>query len=178
MNTRRRLLLLGFAAMALAACASRPELSHIEDPDADFHAYRTFAFVRAQGHASLIDRRLLAAARSQLERRGYTFDELDPDLLVNVAAVMEERRELRPTHGTFASWGEVETEDFRLGRMAIDLIDTRRQQVVWHSAVEGRVGPDMLRDAGAAVEMAVAAVFEGFPVQAGASATKRTTQAR
>ena len=57
--------------------------------------------------------------------------------------------------------------------MAIDLIDARRRQVVWHGVAEGRVSPAMLRDAGTAVETAVAAVFEGFPIQARAPAEAR-----
>ena len=87
MNTLRRSLLLGFATLALAGCASKPDVSRIADPDVDFDSYRTFAFVPVSGYPSLIDRRLLAAARSQMERRGYAFDDLAPDLLVNIAAV-------------------------------------------------------------------------------------------
>lgn len=169
MNTFRRLLLLGCAALALAGCASQPEVTRIEDPDVDFRSYRTFAFVPRRGFPSLIDRRLLAAARTQMERRGYTFDELAPDLLVNVAAVVEERHGLRSTVGTFPGWNGVETEDYRLGRMAVDLVDARRLQVVWHGTAEGRVSPAQLRDAGTAVETAVAVIFEGFPVKAGAA---------
>ena len=155
MNTLRRSLLLGFATLALAGCASKPNVFRIADPDVDFDSYRTFAFVPVSAYPSLIDRHLLAAARSQMERRGYAFDELAPDLLVNIAA-------------------PVQTEDYRLGRMAIDLIDARRRQVVWHGVAEGRVSPAMLRrDAGTAVETAVAAVFEAFPIQARAPAAAR-----
>jgi hypothetical protein len=173
MKTPRRSLLLGLAVLALAGCASKPDLSLIQDPDVDFRSYRSFAFIPGKGESSLIDRRLLAAARSQLERRGYAFDELDPDLLVNIAAEMEQRRGLRSVPGAFPAWNGVETEDYRLGRMVIDLVDTRRRQVVWHGAAEGRVSAAMLRDAGAGVETAVAAVFDGFPVKAGMPAAAK-----
>ncbi len=89
---------------------------------------------------------------------------------MNVAAVVEERQGLRATSGNFPGWGGVQTEDYRLGRMAIDLVDARRRRMAWHGTAEGRVSPDMLRDAGAAVEMAVAAIFEGFTVQATSAA--------
>jgi hypothetical protein len=139
MNTLRRSLLLGLATLALAGCASKPEVSRIADPDVDFHAYRTFAFLTRGGHPSLIDRRLLAAARTQMERRGYAYDDMDPDLLVNIAAVVEERRGLRSTQAPSPIRGGVETEDYRLGRMAVDLVDARRGEVIWHGAAEGRV---------------------------------------
>jgi len=38
MNTLRRSLLLGFATLALAGCASKPDVSRIADPDVDFHS--------------------------------------------------------------------------------------------------------------------------------------------
>jgi len=81
---------------------------------------------------------------------------------------VEDRQGLRATPGNFPGQDGVEKEDYRLGRLAIDLIDARRRQVVWHGAAEGRVSPAMLRDAGSAVEKAVAAVLEGFPIQASA----------
>jgi hypothetical protein len=95
---------------------------------------------------------------------------------VNIAAVVEERQGLRATPGNLPGWGGVETEDYRLGRMAIDLVDPRRRQVVWHGSAEGRVSPAMLRDAGTAAETAVAAIFEGFPVRANAPVGTKTTK--
>lgn len=178
MKTPRRRLLLSLAALLLAACASRPEIARIEDPDVDFHAYRTFAFLQGNHNPSLVDRRLLAAARSQLERRGYEYNDLLPDLLVNVAAEVQDRQTLRAAPGDLSDGGTPELENVRLGRMAVDLVDTRREQVVWHGSAEGRVSPAMLRDAGSAVEKAVAAVFEGFPVPAGPAGARRAPKAR
>lgn len=165
----RRSLLLGLAAVAtvaLAACAAKPELTRIQDPEVDFGSYKTFAFVPSQSeHPSLVERRLLAAARSQLERRGYTMDLFSPDLLVNVAAVVEDRPVVRAASGDLALRDELQIEEQRLGRLAVDLFDTRRREVVWHSAAEGRVSSAMMRDVGNAAEKAVEAVFAGFPVK-------------
>ncbi len=178
MNTYRRSLLLGLATLTLAlvGCASKPDLSHIQDPNADFHSYHTFAFLsdRPGAQPSLVERRLLAATRSQLERRGYAFDELAPDVLVNVAAVVEERQELRATPGNLPGTEGVESEDYRLGRLGIDLIDVRRREVVWHGSAEGRLSAAMLREAGTAADKAVEAVFEGFPIKPGARAAATT----
>jgi hypothetical protein len=174
MNTNRRSLLLGLATLTLAlvGCASKPDLSHIQDPNVDFHSYRTFAFLPDLPGASpsLVERRLLAATRSQLERRGYAFDELAPDVLVNIGAIVEERQGLRAAPGNFPGREGVESEDYRLGRLGIDLIDARRREVVWHGTAEGRVSADMLRDVGTAADKAVEAVFEGFPIKPGARA--------
>jgi len=172
MDTHRRFFLLGCAALTLAGCAAGPELSRISDPDVDFDAYRSFACVLPDGEPSLFDRRLLAAARGQLEHRGYAFDDLAPDLLVVIAAAVEERQAPRAAPGGLPGSEVVEFEDYRLGRLAIDLFDVRRRQVVWHGSAEGRVSPAMMRDAGSAVEKAVAAVFEGFAGRTGAKAAR------
>jgi len=180
MNTNRRSLLLGLATLTLAlvGCASKPDLSHIQDPNVDFHSYRTFAFLpdRPGGYSSLVERRLLAATRSQLERRGYAFDELAPDVLVNVAAIIEERQGLRAVPGHFPGRDGVESEDFRLGRLGIDLIDARRKEVVWHGTAEGRLSAAMLREVGTTAEKAVEAVFEGFPIKPGARTAATTAR--
>jgi hypothetical protein len=180
MNTNRRSLLLGLATLtltlALGGCASKPELSHIQDPNVDFHSYRTFAFLpdRPGTSPSLVERRLIAATRSQLERRGYVFNEQAPDVLVNLAASMEERQGLRATPGNFPGREGVESEDYRLGRLGIDLIDVRRTEVVWHGTAEGRVSAEMLREVGTAADKAVEAVFEGFPIKPAARAAATT----
>jgi hypothetical protein len=178
---KRRSLLCGLAALTLglSGCVSKPELSRIQDPTADFHSYRTFAVLptRPDGRASLVERHLISAARGQLERRGYVFDELAPDLLVNIAGVVEERQELRATPEGLPGKDGVEPQDYRLGRLAIDLFDAHRHDVVWHGSAEGRVTAEMLRDAGNAAEKAVAAVFEGFPIKPKSRAAATSTPA-
>jgi hypothetical protein len=161
----RRGLLAACVTLGLAACAAQPELTRLQDPDVDFQAYRRFALMPTQpdGRSSLIERRLLAAARVQMESRGYVYDEFSPEVLVNLAAAVEERQALRSAPG---SGGEAfETDAYRLGRLAIDLVDVAREEVVWHGTAEGRLTPAMLRDTGTAAEKAVAAVFQGFPVK-------------
>lgn len=167
---RRRSLLLGLSALALAACTSIPKpttLYRIQDPNVDLHDYRTFAFYasRAEGYASPVERRLYDAVRSQLERRGYDFTPRDPQLLVNIGAVVEQRQGQRLTSGQLAALDGVELDNYRIGRMAIDLIDARRHEVVWRGVAEGPVSSEMLRNAGSSVETAVGEIFKGFPVE-------------
>jgi hypothetical protein len=180
MNINRRSLLLGLATLTLAliGCAAKPDLSHIQDPNVDFHSYHTFAFLpdRPGTSPSLVERRLLAATRSQLERRGYAFDEQAPDVLVNIAAIVEERQGLRVASGNLPGKDGVESEDYRLGRLGIDLIDARRGEVVWHGTAEGRLSAAMLREVGTAADKAVEAVFEGFPIKPAARAAATTAR--
>lgn len=169
----RRLFLIGLAALALAGCASGPQLSRLDDPEVDLRVYRTFAFAASDISHSLIDRRLYGAARQELERRGYGYDVLAPELLVNIAAELVEPHGARVVPGSPLADRVAETDDQLLGRLAVDLIDLRRRQVVWHGSARGRVTPAMLREPGVAVERAVAAIFDGFPVRADHAAATR-----
>ncbi|MGA0612811.1 DUF4136 domain-containing protein [Caldimonas sp. KR1-144] len=165
----RRTLLLGLATLALAACTSSPKpttLFRIQDPNVDLHTYRSFAFhvSRPHGYISAAEERLYEAARNQLERRGYEYQAQSPDMLVNIGAVIEERQGQRLAAGQLESLDGAGREHYRMGRMAIDLIDSKRHEVIWRGVAEGPVSAAMLRDPGTSVEKAVAEIFKGFPV--------------
>ena len=51
----------------------------------------------------------------------------------------------------------------------IDLVDARRQQLVWEGAGTGRVTKEKLDNIEATVNAAVAAIFERYPFRAGGS---------
>lgn len=175
----RSSLLAGLSALALAACTSSPKpttLFRIQDPNVDLRSYRTFAFYesRPNDQRSPVERRLFDTVRSQLERRGYEFATVDPAMLVNIGAVVEERQGQRRTAGQLAALDGVETENYRMGRMAIDLIDSKRHEVIWRGVAEGPVSTEMLRNAGSSVERAVGEIFKGFPIEARTRAAAHT----
>ena len=90
-----------FAVLLLGACASTPKIYTQEDPGADFSSYRTFAFEntlgtdRAGGGRSLESQHLVAAARSQMEQRGYRYDADNPDVRLNFYLATEEKTKVR-----------------------------------------------------------------------------------
>ena len=72
--------LLVAATLGLAACATGPTITSDADASANFAQYRTFAFykplaIEADGYATLTSGRIKAAARSEMEARGYVYDE-------------------------------------------------------------------------------------------------------
>lgn len=170
MQLSRRHLLLGLATLAVAGCTStRPALYRLQDPHLDVGAYHTFAFTPppTEASASLLHRWLQEATLSQLERRGYAFDPGDPDLLVHIGGALEDR----PADG-HAAGTPFQTGDYTQGLLTIDLIDVQRRELVWQGVAKGRLGDEMLRDIGHAAQKAVAAIFEGFPLQSGVPPVK------
>lgn len=164
------LLAIAGAAVLAAACSSGPELRVARDPGADLAAYRTFDYAPAAGTdpTPLFTQHLQRATTEQLARHGYRYSETDPDLRVRFVAAVANKVELRST-GTVGPRGYwigstgVESVPYREGTLAIDLVDTRRNTVVWRGVAEGRLSTAQQRDPGAITAAAVNEIFGAFP---------------
>lgn len=167
---------LALAALALAAgCAARPDIRHDRDPAVDLHAFKTFSFAGVDdggasaadtGYTGLIDARMRAAARRELERLDYVYREQGGDLQVHMLLMVAERQELRPAPAGprgYRGWGGVESVDYRQGSLTVDLVDPKRRALVWRGVAEGRVSDDAAAQPGPAVDAAVRDLFAAFP---------------
>lgn len=169
-SARTALLALVAGATLAAGCASQPNVRHDADPGVDLHTYKTFGFydmASATPYAPLVGQHLVQATRAQLERQHYTYSESNPDLRVAMFLVVGERTELRTApgrgpHGYHSLNGGLETVQLREGSLRIDIVDTRRNALVWQGIAEGRVDDKHLADPGAAVQQTVAAIFANY----------------
>jgi len=157
---------------AAAGCATKPDIRQDHDPAADFRAYRTFAFYDPQHgrlpYTSLLDARLRQAARAQMETHDFVYSEHNPDLRVNLQLTVVDRQELRSTPGArgpygYRGWSGVETVEYRKGTLAVDVVDTQRNALVWRGIAEGRLDAKALEHPGTAVDAAVTELFAYFP---------------
>ena len=186
-----RHLLLTAALIGLAACASGPTIRADQDPSADFSRYRTFNFVEEAGtdragYSTLVTTHFKTAIRQQMEARGYTLDEGNPDLLVNFFTSMRERTDTRSTPGVFlgtqyyrnrfgayTAWPlyarDVETTNYQVGTASIDVVDASRRQLVWEGIAEGRISSEARENPGPAIASAVEDIFDKYPVKPGAA---------
>lgn len=181
----------GLALFALlAGCATGPRISTEADPEADFSRYRTFAFysplaIEREGYTSASSERMKAAARAQMESRGYAFAANGkPDLWVNINAFTERRTDVStvPTvdyayyysyrargYYVVPYWRD-RTDVYRYteGTINIDLVDVARNRLVWEGIAVGRVSNSKdpaQRDA--RIDGAIADIFAQFPYRAG-----------
>jgi len=168
--TRRRLGLAALALLALAAgCATKTDVRSDHEPGADLNAYRSFAFYEpAQpGYLSLLERHLRRATREQLERQHLVYDERSPELLVNYALRVMDRQELQSSHrgARYRGFGadSVETVEFRQGTLLIDLVDARRQALVWRVVAESRLDAKAVQNPAGTVDAVVGEMFTRFP---------------
>jgi len=169
-SRRGALKALAFAGVAVlaAACAAPVAVHHDQDPAVNLRSYRTFAFYDepALGPSSLIGRHLMQATREQMERQHYTYSEHSPDLRVALLLLVREHPELRSTPGRgphgYRGFAGVESTLVRDGTLRIDLVDTRRNALVWQGVAEGRVDAEAMRNPGQAVRDVVAEIFARY----------------
>ncbi len=181
---------MGLLVLALAGCATGPKISSEVDPEADFGGYRSFGFyaplaLEKEGYATPATDRIKAAARAQMESRGYVFTADQPDLWVNLNAYLQEKTDVTsiPTvdynyyysyraRGYFAVpyWRDrTDVRQYTEGTLNVDLIDRARNRLVWEGIAVGRVSKVKPEERGARIDSAVAEIFARFPHRAPAS---------
>jgi hypothetical protein len=195
MNTLwiKRLMAGGILAglVALAGCASTPDVRSDFDRSVDFTQYKTFAFANPlgtdrAGYQTLVSQHLKAAAQRELEARGMRLDENAPQVLVNFNAVLSEKLRVStmpaPTmglgmglggrgyygyrmgmYGTFPLYEE-RVSQYTEGTLNIDIVDARRKQLVWEGVVKGTVTQKTMDNLQPAINAAVTAAFARYPV--------------
>ena len=180
MDTIRTLLAAG--ALALGACASGPDVRVQYDREAPFDSYRTFAFESPLGTDrtgyGTISRHLAAAARRELEAKGMRYDDASPDVRVNFSARLAEKTSgSSPApiaggyygyrRGSYSAWSGYPWSDTAMtyteGTLNIDIVDTRRKQLVWEGVVMGVVGEAGVTHMQESVDNAVKAAFAQYP---------------
>ena len=173
----------------LAGCATGPRISTEADPEADFSRYQTFAFysplaIEKEGYSSAQSERMKAAARAQMESRGYRFTTDKPDLWVNINAYTERRTDVTtmPTvdyayyysyraraYYAVPYWHD-RTDVYRYteGTLNVDIVDVARNRLVWEGIAVGRVSntkDPAARDA--RIDSTMADIFAQYPYRAG-----------
>lgn len=184
-----RLLLL-LALAFLASCATSPRITAEADPRADFSRYRTWAFysplaVEDQGYATPTTIRMKDAVRAQMNSRGYVYTEENPDLQVNLNAYIERRTDVMSTpyvdYGYYYSYRALHyvavpywydrTRVYRYteGTLNVDIVDARRNALVWEGIAVGRVSNLKPADRDARIDSTIAEIFARYPYRAGSA---------
>lgn len=173
--------------LLLAACASGPQIRTDMDPRADFSPYRTYAFyeplaMEESGYSTYLTDRIRASIRREMDARGYVFDAASPDLKVNFQGIVQEKTRIYsdpfPDYYGFYGyrrgyWGmpgwydHTQVSQYTEGTLTVDLVDARRNHLVWTGAAIGRVTQRSSIERLAQADNAIASIFAQFPYRAG-----------
>lgn len=179
------------ALMLLAACATGPRIQTDGDPQADFSRYHTWGWyqplaMEQSGYSTPLTSRIKDTIQSEMQARGYTFTATNPDLLLNFQGVMQEKTDVysmprsdiqyyysyrHRAYVGFPVWyDETRVNTYREGTLSVDVVDARRNHMVWTGDAIGRVvrkGPAERLDE---TETAIREIFARYPYRAGSNA--------
>jgi hypothetical protein len=190
MQAISRMVVVVALAGGLAACASKPTVRSDYDHKVDFSQYRSYGFMPGlgtdrAGYSSLLTERLKTAVRGEMQRRGYVYDDKQPDLQINFSAKLADKVQVVPAppppmpyyayRGGFYGgwpgygWGD-DVYQYTEGTLNVDLVDRRRKQLVWEGVATGEVSDPNWSQSQERVNAAVALIFQKYPFVAGAAA--------
>ena len=181
--------LLAAAVLGLSACATGPQIRTDADPTVEFGQYRTWSYYKPvameqSGYSSWISGRIREDIQREMDARGYRYVEEAPDLLVNFQGVVQDRTDVFSMPRTDIRWfynyrrnsyfavpvwyDETQVSRYKEGTLTVDLVDARRNHMVWTGAAIGRVAGKQTPEARLAeVDRAIADIFAQYPHRAG-----------
>ena len=140
----------------LTACSGMRVLNAESAEGVNMGDYKTFDFFQVEGggdtaRGSFQDRitRIEDAIAIELQKHGYLLSKTNPDLLINIGLVIDEKSQTRQTdYLTDApryigqrrySWKsqEVVVSKYRQGTITVDLVDRVQNKQVWQGTVQG-----------------------------------------
>ena len=184
----KRILTLTLLAAVLTACSSGPRITSNSDPSADWSQYKTFAFfdplTTDRGNVrSLTSTQLIAATTREMEARGLTRVDGNPDLLINFMLSSRETLQSRPStsasvgwgRGRYGTWGGysvgMSTSSNEIvqrteGSLAIDVVDREQNQLVWEAVATKTITNSTRDNQQQVLDSAVGDMFTRFPIVA------------
>lgn len=175
--------------LVLTACSSGPEVRAMQDPQANFAQYTTFGFVEPlgtdkAGYQSIVSQHLKTTTRREMEARGLRYDPVNPQLLVNFNASLDDKMRVDSVpapmppgygyygyrRGFYQPWpmyaDQTQVTQYQQGTLTIDVVDAAKKQLVWEGTVTKSVTGTDRKNVPGALDAAVAAAFAKFPTPA------------
>ncbi|WP_370980323.1 DUF4136 domain-containing protein [Agaribacterium sp. ZY112] len=144
----------------LSACASGPVVETQSSNDLDMSSYPSFAFFSPlstdqNGYSSILTQTLKSTMRSALEAKGYVYQEKNPSMFVNFTTTSKQKTSvdtepaMMPVfplraglYGAWGGYGDVDVEQYEDGTLLVDLIDAKKNQMIWQGSAHAIVKED------------------------------------
>jgi len=179
--------------LVLSACSTSTIKTRSQtDPSANLSSYHTYGFVAEPGtnrggYSTPITSYFKPAITREMNARGYTLSETNPDLLINFNTNAREQVDIRSTpsmsYGVGYGYGyygyrggmyaagpiggtDVETVRYKQGTANIDVVDAAKKQLVWEGVAEGKITDKMMKSPQATIDGVITEMFLEYPVKA------------
>jgi len=176
-----------FVTIALAGCASTPDIRYDYDRAADFSSYRTYNIMDRAGqesggapYESITAQRIRLAVEHEMESRGYT-KATTPDIFVNFYVTVQQVQKVsqvpaapQPVYGygyrRYNTWPgqhyETWVRNYNEGTLMIDVVDASTNQLVWEGVGRGRLTKSEIDNIANIASNAVAVVMSQYQFRA------------
>jgi hypothetical protein len=175
----KKLLFLTFVLIIGVSCSSI-RVSSDFDKTAGFASYKTYAFTPEALGLPLDDinrNRVLSAIEAELAAKGFTKNETNPDVLIDVNIKGEQKQTATATntggygygYGRYGYGGGFSTTTINYdtyvdGTMFIDMIDASKKQLVWQGRGTKTIEPDASQERREKnINYAVKQIFMKYP---------------
>lgn len=166
----------------LAACSSPLKVSSDYDKSVDFSGYKTFSMYQLQDKSGAVSQlnqnRIFDAVKKQMIAKGFTEDDANPQLLVNVVTYLKEKQQVTANTNYYGyggyyrpyAWGggmasgttTYNTYNYHDGTLMIDVVDASKKQLVWQGVGNKEIDKPS-KDPDKAIGEAVARIMQDFP---------------
>jgi len=174
-------MLLAIAAY-LISCGPSLKVTHDYDKSVNFDQYKTFALYKSDSIHDAISplnqQRIVNAVKDEMVKKGFQENTSNPDVLVNITAVLENRVAVSSTTDYYGYggmyrpyyWGggmgssttNYNVQHYKDGSLIIDVVDANSKKLVWQGTGNKEIdGP--VKNPDTAIPKAVASIMESFP---------------
>jgi hypothetical protein len=177
MRSARTVLLL---CLAIAGAAFAQKIKTGHDKSADFSGFKTYAWTQQQPSPiqPLVATVIVADIDHELAAKGLRKVEKDPDVLVSYYAGGDAQSAFAQTDPGNLSTGGIPPPNATMwtgslpatalpqvvkGRLLVDLVDARKQQLVWRASAEAKLDYDKRSKIYDTVNKVIPEMFRNFP---------------
>ncbi len=165
-----------------AACTVSPTIRSNYNQTIDFSHYKTFGFFEKLDtdtrYESLTSQYLKEATVNQMTQRGFVLTNDKPDLLINFRHNIQDKQYIDEmpitgygglsqsrSHYYYGSWVGYRpyVDNYKEGKLTIDLVDKKSNKVVWQGEAVGRVNEEQQSNLKVSLHKTVSQMFAKFP---------------
>ncbi|BCT93214.1 hypothetical protein LYSHEL_22370 [Lysobacter helvus] len=160
-------------SLALAGCASTPDVQTDHDPSANFTSFHTYYWAKEPETANpLAKQRLIDGIDARMRAEGLSLapeGSADLAIIANVATQQQQSLDTFYSGGGYYGWGwggmgtaTTTVRTYTVGTLVLDMFDAKTKKAVWRGVASGTV-PDSKEKLATAVNAGLDKMFADFP---------------
>ncbi len=178
------------ALVWLTSCAPSLMVNFDHDRATNFRKYSSYKVEPAKTddkdpvlNSQLNQDRIKDALVAQMQARGYTYTDENPELIIRYFTDVQNRQETQSNNsmGYWGWWGRPNntyTRNYREARLVINMVDAASNRLVWQGWAEGEESTNRKQDREAAIRLVVSRIMEQYPHRASQSSNEDATSRR